>query len=88
MAEFGQVHRHEFSGALNGLLCVRRFAKMMRIFCYTSTNRRRNSVGAKIIDEVYQVFGFQYEIELSTRPDDFMGDIMLWNQAEAALKTY
>ncbi|QDQ03098.1 threonine--tRNA ligase [Lysinibacillus fusiformis] len=87
MAEFGQVHRHEFSGALNGLLCVRSFCQDdAHIFVTPQQIEDEIVLALKIIDEVYQVFGFQYEIELSTRPDDFMGDIMLWNQAEAALK--
>ena len=41
------------------------------------------ALALKIIDEVYSVFGFAYTIELSTRPDDYMGDLALWDQAEA-----
>ena len=44
------------------------------------------TLALKIIEHVYQVFGFDYEIELSTRPDDYMGDLTLWNQAERALE--
>lgn len=87
MAEFGQVHRHEFSGALNGLLRVRTFCQDdAHIFVTPQQIEDEIALALKIIDEVYQVFGFQYDIELSTRPVDYMGDIELWNQAEAALE--
>ncbi len=87
MAEFGQVHRHEFSGALNGLLRVRSFCQDdAHIFVTPQQIEDEIALALKIIDQVYKVFGFQYEIELSTRPDDFMGDIKLWDQAEAALE--
>ncbi|MGA3675892.1 threonine--tRNA ligase [Lysinibacillus agricola] len=87
MAEFGQVHRHEFSGALNGLLRVRTFCQDdAHIFVTPQQIEDEITLALKIIDEVYQVFGFQYDIELSTRPDNYMGDIELWNQAEAALE--
>ncbi len=87
MAEFGQVHRHEFSGALNGLLRVRTFCQDdAHIFVTPKQIEAEITLALKIIDHVYQVFGFSYEIELSTRPDDFMGDIILWEQAEAALE--
>ncbi|WP_375200655.1 threonine--tRNA ligase [Bacillus sp. RS11] len=87
MAEFGQVHRHEFSGALNGLLRVRTFCQDdAHIFVTPQQIEDEITLALKIIDEVYQVFGFHYDIELSTRPDNYMGDIELWNQAEAALE--
>lgn len=87
MAEFGQVHRHEFSGALNGLLRVRTFCQDdAHIFVTPQQIEDEIALALKIIDEVYQVFGFQYEIELSTRPADYMGELELWNQAEAALE--
>ncbi|MGE7674412.1 threonine--tRNA ligase [Lysinibacillus sp. NPDC094403] len=87
MAEFGQVYRHEFSGALNGLLRVRTFCQDdAHIFVTPQQIEDEIALALKIIDEVYQVFGFQYDIELSTRPVDYMGDIELWNQAEAALE--
>lgn len=87
MAEFGQVHRHEFSGALNGLLRVRTFCQDdAHIFVTPQQIEDEIALALKIIDEVYKVFGFQYEIELSTRPVDYMGDIDLWNQAEEALE--
>lgn len=87
MAEFGQVHRHEFSGALNGLLRVRTFCQDdAHIFVTPEQIEDEMTLALKIIDHVYQVFGFEYEIELSTRPDDFMGSEELWNQAETALE--
>lgn len=87
MAEFGQVHRHEFSGALNGLLRVRTFCQDdAHIFATPQQIEDEIALALKIIDEVYSVFGFAYTIELSTRPDDYMGDLALWDQAEAALE--
>lgn len=87
MAEFGQVHRHEFSGALNGLLRVRTFCQDdAHIFVTPQQIEEEITLALKIIDHVYQVFGFKYEIELSTRPDDFMGSEDLWEQAETALE--
>ncbi|MGE7840456.1 threonine--tRNA ligase [Lysinibacillus sp. NPDC093712] len=87
MAEFGQVHRHEFSGALNGLLRVRTFCQDdAHIFVTPEQIEDEINLALKIIDHTYQVFGFQYEIELSTRPADFMGDIQLWDKAERALE--
>ncbi len=87
MAEFGQVHRHEFSGALNGLLRVRTFCQDdAHIFATPQQIEDEIALALKIIDEVYNVFGFAYTIELSTRPDDYMGDLALWDQAEAALE--
>lgn len=87
MAEFGQVHRHEFSGALNGLLRVRSFCQDdAHIFATPQQIEDEIALALKIIDEVYNVFGFQYTVELSTRPDDYMGELTLWDQAEEALE--
>ncbi|PEQ44782.1 threonine--tRNA ligase [Bacillus cereus] len=86
MCEFGQVHRHEFSGALNGLLRVRTFCQDDAHLFVTpeQIEDEIKSVMAQI-DYVYKTFGFEYEVELSTRPEDSMGDDKLWEQAEAAL---
>ncbi|GEL04701.1 threonyl-tRNA synthetase [Rummeliibacillus stabekisii] len=87
MAEFGQVHRHEFSGALNGLLRVRSFCQDdAHIFVTPEQIEDEITLALKIIDHVYKVFGFEYEIELSTRPEDSMGSEELWNRAETALE--
>lgn len=87
MCEFGQVHRHEFSGALNGLLRVRTFCQD-DAHIYVTAEQIESEIQSvlKQIDYVYRTFGFEYEIELSTRPENSMGDDELWNQAEAALE--
>lgn len=87
MCEFGQVHRHEFSGALNGLLRVRTFCQDDAHLFVTpeQIEGEIKSVLAQI-DYVYKTFGFEYEVELSTRPEDSMGDDKLWEQAELALE--
>lgn len=87
MCEFGQVHRHEFSGALNGLLRVRTFCQDDAHLFVTpeQIEDEIKSVMAQI-DYVYKTFGFEYEVELSTRPEDSMGDDKLWEQAEASLE--
>lgn len=87
MCEFGQVHRHEFSGALNGLLRVRTFCQDDAHLFVTpkQIEDEIKSVMAQF-DYVYKTFGFEYEVELSTRPEDSMGDDKLWEQAEAALE--
>lgn len=88
MAEFGQVHRHEFSGALNGLLRVRSFCQDdAHIFVTPDQIESEIKSALQLIDYVYHVFGFKYEIELSTRPADYMGDDQLWDRAEGALRT-
>ncbi len=87
MAEFGQVHRHEFSGALNGMLRVRTFCQDdAHIFVTPDQIEQEIKEALTLIDFVYSTFGFSYDIELSTRPDHFMGDEVLWDKAEGALK--
>ncbi|MCT2536518.1 threonine--tRNA ligase [Aquibacillus koreensis] len=87
MAEFGQVHRHEFSGALNGLLRVRSFCQDdAHLFVRPDQIEDEIMSVLKLIDDVYSTFGFDYDIELSTRPEDYMGEEALWDQAEGALK--
>lgn len=86
MAEFGHVHRHEFSGALNGLLRVRSFCQDdAHLFVRPDQIEREIELALQIIDHVYRVFGFDYTIELSTRPEDYMGNLEVWDEAEAAL---
>lgn len=86
IAEFGQVHRHEFSGALNGLLRVRTFCQDdAHIFIMKSQIKSEVQEILKLIDYIYSVFGFEYSIELSTRPDDYLGELDLWNEAEQSL---
>lgn len=83
VGELGLVHRHELKGALHGLFRVR---------CFTQDDAhifmRREQIASEIanvvhpIDEVYQKFGFQYFIELSTRPEDSMGSDEDWEAAQ------
>ncbi|MFL1673419.1 threonine--tRNA ligase [Paenibacillus dendritiformis] len=87
LGEFGQVHRHEMSGALNGMLRVRTFCQDdAHIFVRPDQIEDEINEVMSLIDEIYNVFGFEYKIELSTRPEDSMGSEELWNEAERALK--
>ncbi|MCQ6265279.1 threonine--tRNA ligase [Fictibacillus sp. WQ 8-8] len=87
LAEFGQVHRHEFSGALNGLLRVRTFCQDdAHIFVAPDQIESELESVLDVVGEVYRTFGFQFEVELSTRPEDSMGDERLWEKAENALE--
>ncbi|GAA4843115.1 threonine--tRNA ligase [Paenibacillus vulneris] len=87
LSEFGQVHRHEFSGALNGMMRVRTFCQD-DAHIFVRPDQIEEEIGRVIalIDQMYQVFGFEYKIELSTRPEDSMGSEELWQQAEASLQ--
>ncbi|MNZ64653.1 Threonine--tRNA ligase 2 [compost metagenome] len=87
LSEFGQVHRHEFSGALNGMMRVRTFCQDdAHLFVLPEQIEEEISRIIALIDHVYQVLGFEYKVELSTRPEDSMGSEELWNQAEQALQ--
>ncbi|MEF2248178.1 MULTISPECIES: threonine--tRNA ligase [unclassified Paenibacillus] len=87
IAEFGQVHRHEFSGALNGMMRVRTFCQDdAHLFVLPEQIEEEISRVIALIDHVYEVLGFSYRIELSTRPENSMGSEELWNQAEQSLK--
>lgn len=86
-AELGQVHRHELSGALHGLMRVRTFTQDdAHIFMLESQIKDEIKNVISFIDEVYKVFGFKYRIELSTKPEKFMGDEALWQNAENILE--
>lgn len=87
IGELGLVHRHEASGALNGLFRVRTFTQDdAHIFLREDQILEEISRLLKLFDEVYSVFGLQYHIELSTRPEKkYIGDIAIWNKAEKAL---
>ena len=86
--ELGLVHRHEKSGELNGLFRVRCFTQDdAHIFCTPEQIEPEISNLMKLIDKVYsEVFGFEYSVELSTRPDDSMGSDEQWELAENTLK--
>ena len=85
--ELGLVHRHEKSGELNGLFRVRCFTQDdAHIFCLPEQIEEEISRIIKLVDEVYSIFGFEYTLELSTRPEDSMGSDEQWEMAEGALK--
>ncbi|ERT57240.1 threonine--tRNA ligase [Peptoniphilus sp. BV3C26] len=87
LSEFGQVHRHELSGALHGLFRVRTFTQDdAHVYCLPSQVKDEVFKMIDLADLLYSTFGFKYKIELSTRPDDFMGKIEDWNIAEKNLK--
>lgn len=87
ISEFGQVHRHEYSGALNGMMRVRTFCQDdAHLFVLPEQIEDEISRVISLIDHIYQVFGFEYKIELSTRPADYMGSEELWDQAEQSLQ--
>ncbi|MEH7121756.1 threonine--tRNA ligase [Bacillus sp. JJ1773] len=86
LAEFGQVHRHEYSGALNGMLRVRTFCQDdAHIFVREDQIESEIKEVFQLVDQVYRTFGFEYSVELSTRPDNSMGDDSLWEISERAL---
>ncbi len=88
MAELGHVHRHEASGALNGLFRVRSFTQDdAHIFCREDQLVEEITSLLKFYEEMYSVFNLDYYIVLSTRPEsDYIGDINIWNHSEAILK--
>jgi threonyl-tRNA synthetase len=87
-AELGLVHRHELSGSLNGLLRVRAFTQDdAHLFVREEQIESEIDKVLDLVDEFYSEFGFSYKIELSTRPEDFMGAVEVWDQAELALES-
>jgi threonyl-tRNA synthetase len=88
VGELGLVHRHESSGALNGLFRVRTFTQDDAHIFMTPQQIESEVVRLiSFIDRIYGVFGLTYTIELSTRPESkYIGDIAVWDQAEAALE--
>ena len=87
LAEFGQVHRHEMSGALNGMLRVRTFTQDdAHIFVRPDQIEEELKSAIQLVDRIYSTFGFPYSVELSTRPEDSMGSDELWEKAETALQ--
>ena len=87
MGELGQVHRHELSGALHGLMRVRTFTQDDAHIFMLPEQIKDEVIGVvKFIDDVYRMFGFTYHIELSTRPEDSMGTDEEWEAAETALR--
>lgn len=87
LAEFGLVHRHELSGALHGLFRVRAFTQDdAHVYCLFDQVKDEVFKMIELADYLYSTFGFKYSIELSTRPDDYMGDLKSWELAESSLK--
>ena len=87
LAELGKVHRHEFSGALHGLMRVRSFTQDDSHIFMTPDQVQDEIIGVvNLIDKFYsKLFGFEYEIELSTKPEKAIGSQEIWDMAEAAL---
>jgi threonyl-tRNA synthetase len=86
-SELGLVHRHELSGALHGLMRVRAFTQDdAHIFMLPEQINEEVKGVIKLIDSVYKTFGFNYHVELSTRPEDSMGSDELWEKATDALR--
>uniref|UniRef100_A0A6C0C8P6 threonine--tRNA ligase n=1 Tax=viral metagenome TaxID=1070528 RepID=A0A6C0C8P6_9ZZZZ len=88
LADFGVLHRNELTGTLTGLTRVRKFCQDdAHIFC------TEDQIGSEInscfdfIEKIYKIFGFEFSISLSTRPDAYIGDLELWNKAEECLRT-
>ena len=87
MAELGLVHRHEMSGALHGLFRVRCFTQDdAHIFMTPDQMKEEIKNVVRLFDEMYSTFGLTYQIELSTMPEDHMGDEAVWHFAEETLQ--
>ncbi|PXV62583.1 threonine--tRNA ligase [Halanaerobium congolense] len=87
MAELGLVHRHEMSGALHGLMRVRSFTQDdAHIYCLPDQIEDELSGVIKLVDRLYSAFGFNYKVELSTKPENAMGSDEQWDRAIKALK--
>lgn len=87
MADFGVLHRNEASGALSGLTRVRRFQQDdAHIFCTQAQIKDEIEGCLNFLKHVYGIFGFTFELKLSTRPESFLGDLDTWNRAESQLE--
>jgi len=87
MADFGVLHRNEASGALHGLTRVRRFQQDdAHIFCREDQIESEVGMFLKLMNDTYEILGLKYEMALSTRPEGYLGELEMWNKAEAALQ--
>ena len=87
VGELGLVHRHELSGALHGLFRVRCFTQDdAHIFMTWDQMKDEIKNVVRLFDEVYSTFGLKYEIELSTMPEDHIGEVETWDRATETLK--
>lgn len=88
MADFGVLHRNEFSGALTGLTRVRRFQQDdAHIFCREDQIEDEVRGALEFMKHVYDIFGFKFELYLSTRPKKALGEPALWDRAEKMMAT-
>lgn len=86
-ADFGVLHRNELSGALTGLTRVRRFQQDdAHIFCRQDQITQEVLGSLNFMKHVYDIFGMRYKLELSTRPKKALGEVAIWNSAEASLE--
>lgn len=87
IADFGVLHRNEISGALSGLTRVRRFQQDdAHIFCRSDQIKEEIAGALDFMQHTYGIFGFNFELDLSTRPEHALGDPKLWDRAEAMMK--
>uniref|UniRef100_A0A673YC95 threonine--tRNA ligase n=1 Tax=Salmo trutta TaxID=8032 RepID=A0A673YC95_SALTR len=87
MADFGVLHRNELSGALTGLTRVRRFQQDdAHIFCTMDQIEEEIKGCLDFLRTVYDCFGFSFKLNLSTRPEKFLGEPAVWDQAEKQLE--
>jgi len=87
VGELGKVHRHELSGALHGLMRVRAFTQDdAHIFMLPSQIKDEIKEVCRVIDSIYETFGFKYHVELSTRPEKSIGSEEQWQHAESSLQ--
>ncbi|XP_059479611.1 threonine--tRNA ligase 1, cytoplasmic isoform X2 [Neocloeon triangulifer] len=85
-ADFGVLHRNELSGALSGLTRVRRFQQDdAHIFCTVEQIKEEMLGALDFLRHVYTIFGFTFQLRLSTRPETFLGEISVWDDAEKQL---
>lgn len=86
-ADFGVLHRNELSGTLSGLTRVRRFQQDdAHIFCTVEQIEEEIRGCLQFLQSVYSTFGFSFQLNLSTRPENFLGELELWDEAEKQLQ--
>ncbi|XP_036909654.1 threonine--tRNA ligase 2, cytoplasmic isoform X2 [Sturnira hondurensis] len=86
-ADFGVLHRNELSGTLSGLTRVRRFQQDdAHIFCTVEQIEEEIKGCLQFLQSVYSTFGFSFQLNLSTRPENFLGEMALWDEAEKQLQ--
>ncbi|KAM6181844.1 threonine--tRNA ligase 2, cytoplasmic [Erethizon dorsatum] len=86
-ADFGVLHRNELSGTLSGLTRVRRFQQDdAHIFCMVEQIEEEIKECLQFLQSVYSAFGFSFQLNLSTRPENFLGEKEMWDEAEKQLQ--